>query len=138
MRPPMHDGVVEIVRSAIPEFEDWYLDLADIYDENLSPILLFNEFAEFVTAALQASTDEDLLERCFSVVETVALAPTPDGRELIGLGFLDQLPPMALERARAYFGPATEALWQSVESEDGPEAALEDDGEIALLACERE
>lgn len=138
MPPPLNDRAVDIVRSAVPEFEDWYLDLADIYDENLSPILLFNELAEFVTAALQAPTDEDLLERCFAVVEAVAVAPSLDGRELVGLGFLDQLPPMALERARAYFGPATEAIWQAFETEDDLEGDLEDDGEIALLASDRE
>ncbi len=49
MRPPVDDRAVRILRENVPEFEDHYLDLLDIYDEDLTPQVVFNELADFVT-----------------------------------------------------------------------------------------
>ncbi len=48
MRPPADERAVRILRENVPEFENHYLDLKDIYDEDLTPQVVFNDLAEFV------------------------------------------------------------------------------------------
>ena len=110
----------------MPEFEDHYFDLLDIYDEDLTPQVVFNELADFVTGLLQDGEREDTLERCFAAVEIVAIEPGADGTGLVAFCFLDQLPPFALEMARSYLEPVTETILELVEQD----LLYEDDGEL--------
>ena len=133
MRPPEDDRATRILREKVPEFEDHYLDLLDIYDEDLTPQVVFNELADFVTGLLQDGEREDTLERCFAAVEIVAIEPGADGTGLVAFCFLDQLPPFALEMARTYLEPVTETILELVQQD----LLYDDDGETALLASDR-
>ncbi len=133
MRPPMDDRAVRILRENVPEFENHYLDLLDIYDEDLTPQVVFNELADFVTELLKSGDHEDTLERCFAALELVAVEPGADGTGLVAFCFLDQLPPFALERTRGYLEPVTETILELVEQD----LLYEDDGEMALLLSDR-
>ena len=46
MRPPVDDRGIQILREVVPEFENNYLDLTDIYDEDLTSQVIFNELAD--------------------------------------------------------------------------------------------
>ncbi|MGD0984076.1 MAG: hypothetical protein ABSA65_09715 [Acidimicrobiales bacterium] len=133
MRPPVDDRAIRILRENVPEFEDHYLDLLDIYDEDLTPQVVFNELADFVTELVQHGDHEDTLERCFAAVELVAVEPGADGTGLVAFCFLDQLAPFALERTRSYLEPITETILELVEQD----LLYEDDGETALLISDR-
>jgi hypothetical protein len=127
------DRAVRILREIVPEFEDHYLDLLDIYDEDLTPQVVFNELADFVTELLQDGDREDTLERCFAAVELVAVEPGADGTGLVAFCFLDQLAPFALEMTRSYLEPITETILELVDQD----LLYEDDGETALLISDR-
>jgi hypothetical protein len=133
MRPPGDDRAVRILRENVPEFESHYLDLADIYDEDLTPQVVFNELADFVTELLQLGDREETLERCFAALELVAAEPGADGPGLVAFCFLDQLPPFALERIHSYLEPVSETILELVEQD----LLYEDDGETALLLSDR-
>jgi hypothetical protein len=133
MRPPGDDRAVRILRENVPEFESHYLDLADIYDEDLTPQVVFNELADFVTELLQLGDREETLERCFAALELVAAEPGADGTGLVAFCFLDQLPPFALERIHSYLEPVSETILELVEQD----LLYEDDGETALLLSDR-
>ena len=133
MRPPVDERAIRILRENVPEFDDNFLDLLDIYDEDLTPQVVFNELADFVTELLQNGDHEDTLERCFAALELVAVEPGADGTGLVAFCFLDQLPPFALERARSYLEPVTETILELVEQD----LIYEDDGETALLLSDR-
>jgi len=109
------------------------IDLLDIYDEDLTPQVVFNELADFVTGLVQHGDREDALERCFVALELVAVEPGADGTGLVAFCFLDQLPPFALERIRSYLEPVTGTILELVEQD----LLYEDDGETALLLSDR-
>src|ERR1022692_2435233 len=79
MRPPIDDEAIEILREEVPEFELAYLDLLDIYDEDLTPEVVFMELADFVIGLLAVSSDDEDVERCFGAIELVATT-VEDGR----------------------------------------------------------
>ncbi|MGD0944785.1 MAG: hypothetical protein ABR972_11005 [Acidimicrobiales bacterium] len=133
MRPPIDDRAIRILRENVPEFENHYLDLLDIYDEDLTPQVVFNELADFVTELLRHGDREDTLERCCTALELVAVAPGADGTGLVAFCFLDQLPHFALERIRSYLEPVTETILELVEQD----LLYEDDGETTLLLSDR-
>jgi len=133
MRPPLDDRSIRILRENVPEFENNYLDLVDIYDEDLTPQVVFNELADFVTELVQNGDCEETIERCFAALELVAVAPGADGTGLVAFCFLDQLPSFALEAIRGYLEPVTETILELVEQD----LLYEDDGETALLLSDR-
>ena len=133
MRPPVDERAIRILRENVPEFDDNFLDLLDIYDEDLTPQVVFNELADFVTELLQNGDHEDTLERCFAALELVAVEPGADGTGLVAFCFLDQLAPFALEMARSDLEPVTGTILELVEQD----LLYEDDGEPALLASDR-
>jgi hypothetical protein len=133
VRPPIDDRAIRILRENVPEFENHYLDLLDIYDEDLTPQVVFNELADFVTELLRHGDREDTLERCCTALELVAVAPGADGTGLVAFCFLDQLPHFALERIRSYLEPVTETILELVEQD----LLYEDDGETTLLLSDR-
>lgn len=135
MRPPIDDHAVTMLRDLLPEFEDRYLDLADIYGEDLTPQVVFQELAELLGDILRAGSDEELTERCFRALEAIASSPRVDATELVGLCVFEQLAPIALDRARTYLGPSSERILERVEAD----LFYEDDDadEIAILRSER-
>src|SRR5271166_5904393 len=133
MRPPVDERAIQILRASVPEFENHYLDLLDIYDEDLTPQVVFNELADFVTELLKHGDREETLDRCIAALELVAVEPGVDGTELIAFCFLDQLPPFALEAVRGYLEPVTGTILDQTEQDD----LFDDDGETALLLSDR-
>jgi len=133
MRLPADQRAVRILRENVPEFENHYLDLVDIYDEDLTAQVVFNEFADFVTELIQLGDRDDTIERCLAALELVAAEPGVDGTELVAFCFLDQLPPFALERIRRHLAPVTEVILDRLEQD----VLYEDDGETALLLSDR-
>jgi len=117
MRPQIDDRAVAIVREAVPEFESHYHDLLDIYDEDLTPQVVFNELAELVSALLLQDDSEETLDRCVGALELVAAEPGADGTELIGFCFLDQLPSFALQAIRGYLGPLAETILELLDDD---------------------
>ena len=105
----------------------------DIYDEDLTPQVVFNELAEYVTELVQLGDREETLERCFAALELVAVEPGGEGTGLVAFCFLDQLPPFAIERIRGYLEPVTETILERLEAD----VLYEDDGETALLLSDR-
>ena len=109
MRPPTDDTAVALLRRHIPEFEDQYLDLVDIYDEDLTPEIVFMELADYVANLLVSDESEESLERCLAAVEHV-VALSGDGATLVASTFVNELPVAFRGAARSYFGPVTDQL----------------------------
>ena len=133
MRPPEDDHATRILRENVPEFESNYLDLSDLYGEDLTAQVVFNELADFVTELARQGDRYDVLERCFAALELVAVEPGADGTGLVAFCFLDQLPSFALEEIRDYLHPVTTTILELVEQD----LLYDDDGETALLASDR-
>lgn len=110
MRPPIDDRAITIVRQNVPEFESRYLDLLELYGEDLTPEAVLNELAEFATGILADGDDEETLERVCLAIEAVAVEPGVDGRYLVAFCFFDQLPAFFLEAIYAYLHPVTETI----------------------------
>ena len=136
MRPPVDDRAVQILRENVPEFENHYLDLVDIYDEDLTPQVVFNELADFVTAMIHLDDRDETIERCCAALELIAVEPGIDRTELIAFCFLDQLPPFAFQRVRGLLEPVTESIFEQADDEE-EEYLDDDDGETALLLSDR-
>jgi hypothetical protein len=123
MRPPIDDTTIRILRDQIPEFEDHFLDLLDIYDEDLTAEIVFMELADYVNDLVVTGSGEEQLERCLAAVEVVVVT-TPDGPSLVAYSFVNEIRPGSREAVRSYFERATgrlaEIVWQ-----DGATSALE-------------
>jgi hypothetical protein len=130
MRPPIDDRATTILRDNLPEFEGRLLDLSDLYGEDLTPQVVFNDLAEFASELLAEGEDEGSLERVCAALELVALEPGADGTGVVAFCFLDQLPPFALEAIRSYLHPVTETILELVDQD----LLYEDDGETTLLS----
>lgn len=117
MRPRVDMLAVDVLRAEIPQFEPYYLDLREIYGEDLTPQVVFNEFAEFVETLVDDDDDIELIERCLAALETVVTTEGVDALETVGYSFLDTLRPDVLEVALEFFGPATEGLLRRLGAE---------------------
>jgi hypothetical protein len=107
--PVDDDAAVALLREQVPEFEDHYRDLLDIYDDDLTAPIVFMELSDFVADLLFGPEREALLERSLNLVEQVA-ASSGEGRQLIADAFLGELPPLTRERVRTLLGPVCEEL----------------------------
>lgn len=105
VRPPVDDSLIALLRSRLPEFDNHFLDLRDIYDEDLTPEIVLMELADFVANLIVGGRGEGTLERCFEALEGLA-ASGQDGPELLAYSFLGELPLTTRDAAAAYFGPA--------------------------------
>ena len=110
MRPRVDERAVEMLRREVPEFEPCYLDLVDIYDEDLTPHTVFTELADFVTNLLDEGDPDEIVERVISAVESIAATPGLDVAETVGFAFLDGMRPDALAMLTDRVGPATERV----------------------------
>jgi hypothetical protein len=132
MRPPIDERATVIVRETLPEFEGRYLDLLDLYGEDLTPEAVLNELAEFAAELLADGDDEETLERVCAAVEAVAVELGADGKDLVAFCFLDQLPLFALEAIYSYLHPATETILELL----GRDLLSDDPGEPPQGASE--
>ena len=133
MRPPLDvPRYHRTCRDNVPEFESHYLDLFDLYDEDLTPQVVFNELAEFVSDLIACGEEDETVERVCAALELVALEPGADGTGLVAFCFFDQLPNFALEAVRSYLRPVTETIVEMLEQD----LLIDDDGETALLSSE--
>lgn len=132
MRPPEDGRAIAILLERVPEFESAYLDLLDIYDEDLTAQVVFNELAEFVTALFEDAEDEEVLEGCFEALERVASQPGGEGTTLVAFCFFDHLSSTALETARSYLHPVSETILELLD-----EDLIADDDECERLLSER-
>ncbi len=133
MRPPEDDRAIRILRENLPEFDSYYLDLLDIYDEDLTAQVVFNELADYVTELIRKDEREDLIENCLAALELVAVEPGADGTGLVAFCFLDQLPHWALERVRDWLHPVSTTILELLDRD----LIYDDDGETALLLSDR-
>jgi hypothetical protein len=110
MRPQTEESAVLVVCQEIPQFVDVFHDLREIYGEDLTPEVVFNEFADFVQTLIDDDEEVELIERCFALVEKLLRTDREDVWPLVGYSFLDTFRPDALYAASQYIGPATETL----------------------------
>ena len=122
MRPTIDDveqRAVAELRQAVPELEDRYLELVDIYEDDLGADVVFGELADLVDdVVLGKQGDEALLDRCMDVVESLAELGDPDADEIVGFYFLDQLSPGTLSRVTSRLGEHTLDVLDRLESGD--------------------
>lgn len=119
MRPdlPGDDDAVALLRAEVPEFEDQYRDLLEIYDDDLSAAIVFMELADYVTALLARLDSEATLEKVLDIVERIA-GGSAEGGQLIADAFLAELHPLTTERLRPLLGTAGASLLDRLE--EGP------------------
>jgi hypothetical protein len=122
MRPTI-EGVeqraVAELRQAVPELEDRYDELVDIYEDDLGADVVFGELADLVSDVVVGKEGgEALLDRCLDVVESLAETGDPDADEIVGFYFLDQLSPGALNRVTSRLGEHTLDVLDRLESGD--------------------
>jgi hypothetical protein len=122
MRPPTADRAVVMLRREVPEFEDRFVDLLELYGEDLTAEVVFMELADFVTGLLVTCGPPGTLDRCFSVADNVART-VPGGRELIAYGLLNGMPPAARSLAGPYLSSVTANLVERLEQGE----AVDDD-----------
>jgi len=120
MRPLIDDTAITVLRGELPEFEDHYLDLVDIYDEDLTPEIVLMELADFVANLVTGGGNEITLERCLAAIDELA-ASTDDGPELVAYAFLNELPLGIRAAVSAYFGPVAANLAERLYSGEGVE-----------------
>ncbi len=107
-----------IVRGALaPEFEQYYLDLEDLYEEDLTDDIVLNELADFFSDLIASGGPEPLIERCCDAFEAICNDVQIDSVTTLYDQVLLALSARTLERARPYFGPETETLLTALESE---------------------
>jgi hypothetical protein len=137
MRPYIDDASVSILRRTVPEFETCYLDMLDIYDEDLTPQVVFTELADFVSNLLDEGESSEVVKKCVAALETIATTPGVDPAETVGYSFLDGLRPDILDQIGEYLGPAVERVLADLESGElelqDEELSAEDLADIAEL-----
>jgi hypothetical protein len=122
MRPTI-EGVeqraVDELRQAVPELEDRYDGLVDIYEDDLGADVVFGELADLVNdVVLGKEGDDTLLDRCLDVVESLAETGEPDADEIVGFYFLDQVSPGVRARITSRLGERTLDVLDRLESGD--------------------
>jgi hypothetical protein len=120
MRPTI-DGVeqraVAELRQAIPEMEDRYEDLVDIFEDDIGADVVFGALADLVNdIVLGGAGDEALLARCLDLVESLAEQGDPDLDEIVGFHFLDVLSPGTLDEVTSSLGEHTREVLARLES----------------------
>jgi hypothetical protein len=107
-----------LVRSRLaPEFEETYLELAELYEEDLSDEIVLNELARFVADLLEADEDEGLIGRCSDLLEELMSQPGLDPLVTVYDQVLVCLPPGLRLRLAAYLGPLAAGLLAALEGE---------------------
>jgi hypothetical protein len=126
VRPPIDDAAVKLLRSEVPDFEDHYLDLIDIYDEDLTPEIVFMELADFVANLVTGAGSDGSLERCLAAIEQVA-ATTDEGGDLVAYSFLNELPAWTRAPVMEHLGPVGARLAERLYGDE----AADSGGQVA-------
>jgi hypothetical protein len=101
----------------IPEMEDRYQDLVDIYEDDIGADVVFGALADLVNdIVLGGEFDEALLGRCLDFVESLAEQGDPDADDIVGFYFLDLLSPGTLAGVTPTLGDRTLAVLDRLES----------------------
>jgi hypothetical protein len=108
MRPPTVDEALAMLQRDLPEFEERYRDLRELYGEDLTSEVVFMELADFVTGLLVSCGSAGTLDRCFALADETARMP--GGRELVGYAFLNAIAPGARPLARPHMSSDLSAL----------------------------
>ncbi len=114
MRPPIDGSSIELLRRRLPEFEERFADLLDLYGEDLTAEIVFVGLADYVSDLVRTDPGGPELEACLAFLEESA-EPT-DGRYLVALPFVSSLSQATIELLRPSLGPAVSALLEDVES----------------------
>ncbi len=114
MRPPVDGSLIALLRSRLPEFDNHYLDLLDIYGEDLTPEVVLMELADYVANLVVGGRGEGTLERCFGALDELASSGEA-GAELLAFSFLNELPVTTRDAASVYFGPVAADLAQRLD-----------------------
>lgn len=124
MDPPATAATARLLK-AVPEFEDQFLALVEMFDTDLGDHTVFAEFADFVSEVVESTRSPRpsnpsmaLLMRCLALIEDLASSGSASDAELVGIGFLDSLDPGEVEVMSDWLGPATLAIWEDLESGD--------------------
>ncbi|HEX4541056.1 MAG TPA: hypothetical protein VH112_12510 [Acidimicrobiales bacterium] len=122
MRPTI-EGVehraVDELRQALPELEDRYDELVEIYEDDLGADVVFGALADLVNdVVLGKEGDEALLDRGLDFIESLAETGDADVDEIVGFCFLDQLSPGTLARVTSRLGGRTLEVLDRLERGD--------------------
>ncbi len=109
MQSALDHPTVQILLGEITGFEDHYLDLVDIYGDDLGCDIVLMELADVVADLLSSRRDDAMLEQCLEALEQVARLPE-EGDDLVAAFFLAELPPSATDRIHPLLGERTAAL----------------------------
>ncbi len=97
--------------------EDSYLDLVDIYDDDIGADVVFGALADLVTdIVLGREHDHTVLTRCLDLVESLAELDDPDADEIVAFSFLDLLSPGTLAAISSSLGEHTLGVLDRLES----------------------
>lgn len=124
LTPPVSSATAKLL-SAVPEFQERFLDLVETFDTDLGEHVIFVGFADFVTDVLGCArsgparaTSMALVAKCLALIEDLAASGSTADAEIVGIGFLDSLAPCDLDALSSWLGPATLSLWEELESGD--------------------
>ena len=107
-----------VIRALLaPQFDEYYSDLEDLYEDELTDDVVLRELADFFSDLLAGSGDDDLVERCAGAIEALCSDERVDAVAKVYDQIVLALSPQTLERARSYFGPSTEELVRRMEAE---------------------
>jgi hypothetical protein len=105
------------LREAVPEMENRYQDLVDIYEDDIGADVVFGALADLVNdTVLGGEGDMALLDRCLDFMESLAELVDPDADEIVGFYFLDMLSPGALARITPHLRESTNEVLDRLES----------------------
>jgi hypothetical protein len=105
------------LREAVPEMENRYQDLVDIYEDDIGADVVFGALADLVNDfVLGGEGDMALLGRCLDFIESLAELVDPDADEIVGFYFLDMLSPGALARITPHLRESTNEVLDRLES----------------------
>ncbi|SRR5579875_156382 len=119
------------VLAAVPELEGALAPHLEAFGDDLGAALVLEELARLVAPLLADPWDhEDLLRRCFRVVEELVATGDEDLHTAVGFGFLDGLGADGLVLADPWLGSGTAGLLEALEAgELDPDSALGPGGE---------
>lgn len=120
MRPTINgteQRAVSDLREVVPEIEQRYHDLVDIYEDDIGADVVFGALADLVNdMVLGGKGDEAVLDRCLDFMESLAEMGDPDADEIVGFYFLDMLSPGTLARVTSRLGEGTSDVLDRLES----------------------
>jgi hypothetical protein len=97
--------------SDVPEMGERYLELVDLFEDDLGDLELLGAVADLVSEELREHDESTVVDGCLAFVEQSA---EEDDTDAVTYGFLDQLEPEALLAIAPMLGPRTAALLEGL------------------------